>query len=245
MIPFFRKIRKKMADDNRPLKYMRYAIGEIVLVVIGILIALQINNWNEQRKMKKEKNTIIRSLMSDLVQDSAMIHSYDSILISKMDLLLEYYRRMHDQSANLDTVLRIAENEYSPDFNRIFNFNNSTLNSLESTGKFDLFDDKMRKNILDLRQQQLEYLKKSEINHELFLKFTSTYGQNYKFLRDEANSYVTNLVWRIDDERDFVLSFSNVISIHTYIINMTRGDNKIIMTETKNLMQSLQSKNDD
>ena len=54
MIPFFRKIRKKMADDNRPLKpawpagrYMRYAIGEIVLVVIGILIALQINTWNE------------------------------------------------------------------------------------------------------------------------------------------------------------------------------------------------------
>jgi len=47
MIPFFRKIRKKMADDNRPLKYMRYAVGEIVLVVIGILIALRINNWNE------------------------------------------------------------------------------------------------------------------------------------------------------------------------------------------------------
>ncbi len=50
MIPFFRKIRKKMADDNKPLKYMRYAVGEIALVVIGILIALQINTWNENRK---------------------------------------------------------------------------------------------------------------------------------------------------------------------------------------------------
>ena len=44
MIPFFRKVRKKTADDNRPLQYARYAIGEIVLVVVGILIALQINN---------------------------------------------------------------------------------------------------------------------------------------------------------------------------------------------------------
>jgi len=44
MIPIFRKIRKQMADDNKPIKYMRYAIGEIVLVVIGILIALSINN---------------------------------------------------------------------------------------------------------------------------------------------------------------------------------------------------------
>jgi hypothetical protein len=54
MIPFFRKTRKKMADDNRPLKYMRYAIGEIALVVIGILIALSINNWNEIEKINKE-----------------------------------------------------------------------------------------------------------------------------------------------------------------------------------------------
>ena len=45
-----------MADDNRPLKYMRYAIGEIVLVVIGILIALQINNWNEDQKEIKNTN---------------------------------------------------------------------------------------------------------------------------------------------------------------------------------------------
>jgi hypothetical protein len=43
MIPFFRRIRKKMADDNKPVKYMRYAFGEILLVVIGILIVLQIN----------------------------------------------------------------------------------------------------------------------------------------------------------------------------------------------------------
>ena len=53
MIPFFRKIRKTLADDDKPIKYLRYAIGEIVLVVIGILIALQINNANENRKDKR------------------------------------------------------------------------------------------------------------------------------------------------------------------------------------------------
>ena len=49
MIPFFRKIRKKLADDNKPIKYLRYAIGEIVLVMIGILLALQVNNWNQNK----------------------------------------------------------------------------------------------------------------------------------------------------------------------------------------------------
>ena len=59
-IPIFRKTRKKMADENRPIKYLRYAIGEIILVVIGILIALQINNWNEERKKKQvERNTLL------------------------------------------------------------------------------------------------------------------------------------------------------------------------------------------
>lgn len=62
MISFFRKIRKQLADDNKPLKYFRYAIGEIVLVVIGILIALSINNWNEERKDRKVEFKILQEL---------------------------------------------------------------------------------------------------------------------------------------------------------------------------------------
>ena len=50
MINFFRRIRKKLANDNKPFKYMRYAIGEIQLVVVGIVIALQINTWNENQR---------------------------------------------------------------------------------------------------------------------------------------------------------------------------------------------------
>ncbi|HEY5689380.1 MAG TPA: DUF6090 family protein [Yeosuana sp.] len=62
MIPFFRKIRKTLADDKKPIKYMRYAIGEIVLVVIGILIALSINNWNEHRKLKIDERELLTNL---------------------------------------------------------------------------------------------------------------------------------------------------------------------------------------
>jgi hypothetical protein len=52
MIKFFRKIRQQLLIENKFSKYLLYAIGEIVLVVIGILIALSINNWNEKRKLK-------------------------------------------------------------------------------------------------------------------------------------------------------------------------------------------------
>ena len=59
MIKFFRKIRFNLMSENQTGKYFKYAIGEIVLVVIGILIALGINNWNEHRKdLEKELNII-------------------------------------------------------------------------------------------------------------------------------------------------------------------------------------------
>ena len=69
MIPFFKKLRKRFADDNKPMKYTRYAIGEIVLVVIGILIALQINNWNENHKLKLFEHKMLKELKVALEMD--------------------------------------------------------------------------------------------------------------------------------------------------------------------------------
>jgi uncharacterized membrane-anchored protein YhcB (DUF1043 family) len=73
MIKFFRKIRQKLLSENKFSKYLIYAIGEIILVVIGILIALQINNWNESRKQAKNEKEFIISLKKDLKQDKAFI----------------------------------------------------------------------------------------------------------------------------------------------------------------------------
>lgn len=66
MIKFFRHIRKSMIKDNKASKYLVYAIGEIALVVIGILIALSINNWNDQKKLILEEQEVIRSLTEEL-----------------------------------------------------------------------------------------------------------------------------------------------------------------------------------
>ncbi len=74
MINFFRKTRKKMADDNKPIKYLRYAIGEIALVVIGILIALSINNWNEQRKDNLTEKELLRGLIMDFSETKSRLN---------------------------------------------------------------------------------------------------------------------------------------------------------------------------
>ena len=73
MIPFFRKIRYRLAKDNQFFKYSRYAIGEIVLVVVGILIALQINQWNDYRIKRNLEVEFLMEIKDNLLKDKAQI----------------------------------------------------------------------------------------------------------------------------------------------------------------------------
>ena len=88
MVKFFRHIRKSLLMENKPGKpafaagrYIKYAIGEIILVVIGILIALSINNWNEQRKYKNLEISMLTEIQSSLTESLSEINSM--IVINK------------------------------------------------------------------------------------------------------------------------------------------------------------------
>jgi hypothetical protein len=70
MIKLFRNIRKNLLNEGKTSKYFKYAIGEIVLVVIGILIALSINNWNEKRKSQANLSSIYKQIHSKLIADT-------------------------------------------------------------------------------------------------------------------------------------------------------------------------------
>ncbi len=80
MIKFFRNIRKKLLNEGRTSKYFKYAIGEIILVVIGILIALQINNWNEHRKELQKELVIVKELYNELQQNLKVTTKHQQII---------------------------------------------------------------------------------------------------------------------------------------------------------------------
>ena len=82
MIKFFRKIRQKLLTENKFNKYLIYAIGEIILVVIGILIAIQLNDLNENRKEHKKELSFIKKLQEDINFDIQHLTKQDSILAS-------------------------------------------------------------------------------------------------------------------------------------------------------------------
>lgn len=81
MIKFFRKIRKQLLNENKFSKYLFYAVGEIFLVVIGILIALQLNIWNEARKDRNEEKLIVKTIYDELNQNL----QYSTSVISQIE----------------------------------------------------------------------------------------------------------------------------------------------------------------
>jgi len=88
MIKFFRKIRQKLLTENKFSKYLLYAIGEIILVVIGILIALSINNWNEERKQELG----VRSYLERVAVDLALDMEFFSKQGGNLDYQIKYFK---------------------------------------------------------------------------------------------------------------------------------------------------------
>ena len=105
MIKFFRKIRYDLMEKNKTGKYLKYAIGEIILVVIGILIALQINNANEQRKARIQEITILENLKEDITLDTLDINfnlNYHNSFKEAEIALLQFLQS--DQIRPLDSI---------------------------------------------------------------------------------------------------------------------------------------------
>jgi len=87
MLKFFRKIRYDLMKKNKTGKYLKYAVGEIVLVVIGILIALSINNWNEKRKAYNKSKSYLTEMIKDLASDTITLNK--EILSINRDIQIE------------------------------------------------------------------------------------------------------------------------------------------------------------
>ena len=166
--------------ENKTGKYFKYAIGEIVLVVIGILIALQINNWNEKQKLDAKTQDYYAQLLDDLKSD--IIFSKHNIEESSA-YLKEY--TVYTDAYNKDILTPIQVYEQISKLTLIatpLTFNTSTIESLQSTGDIGLIPSNIRNRLIDLRRIQNLTIKrfedtddgKSEITQNLSLLLGST-----------------------------------------------------------------------
>ena len=149
MIKFFRKIRQSLLGENKFTKYLLYAFGEIVLVVIGILIALQINNSNEARKERAREISYLRNVKADLQKEVANN---------------DQFARYHFEKAETCSVLLTSEapktieevRVYTDRYELVFMWfafvpNNNTFKELLSSGNLSLIrNDRIKNGLLEL-----------------------------------------------------------------------------------------------
>lgn len=107
MLKFFRRIRQKLLQENRFSKYLLYAIGEIVLVMIGILLALQVNNWNEGKKAKANEIKLLKELRKDVafsVTELDTVIHYSQVSVNYLKKIQNHFINDLPYSIVLDTA---------------------------------------------------------------------------------------------------------------------------------------------
>jgi len=203
MISFFRKIRQKLfssppagKEGNRVTRYFVYAVGEIFLVVTGILIALQVNNWNTNIQNQKKESAILIELKEGLKADKELLQKK-----------LEQYLQDQKQLLILDSLLKIDNHPYTQSMNSLFGkvygirftrVNKAFYEDLKSSGLQIIRDKKIRSQIVGLFENNYNFLEGIlEIETSIHLVLRPYYLSNFTEIEfnDSANPINYEKVW--------------------------------------------------
>ncbi|RIA09179.1 hypothetical protein OE09_1008 [Flavobacteriaceae bacterium MAR_2010_72] len=145
MIKFFRQIRYSLMEQNKTSKYLTYAIGEIILVVVGILIALQINNWNGNRKNGIKEQVILKSLRINLKENYKLLEQANQAALNAYNASLDLHELIQPNVTNIntnrvDSLLSISFDYFS------FDANSGTINEIINSGQLNIIKNEALKN---------------------------------------------------------------------------------------------------
>ena len=157
MIKFFRYIRKDLMEKNKTGKYLKYAIGEIILVVFGILIAVQINDWNEQHKTKIKAKNYINKIITDLKTDTLNI---DELIVNgnkgvkNIDHYFEFFNSKDATDVKVEQFIDSALSVQAY-FMKYYPVNQSFKN-MEASSNSSLLNETQRDLLISLAKEQEE-----------------------------------------------------------------------------------------
>ena len=239
MLSTFRKIRKNLVLNNKTSKYLQYAIGEILLVVIGILIALQINNWNEQRKEQNLERKALHSLKQNIVKDS----------LQASEKLLE----LAGLNTSLDSLKRFVINDseklpvdlnFTDAFLSTISFisEKSTFDELKSSGRLQLIRNK------SLSDSLMGYYNFLDDRVKTFSASLATYARDnfapylmsrYKLQYDYPGDLFANYIPTTEDLNMLKNDrfFSNAINYRSYMLTNLKLIFEDMLDRIDNLLQ--------
>jgi Family of unknown function (DUF6090) len=200
MAKLFNKIRKQLVSEKpsttRTTNYIKYAIGEIILVVIGILIALSINNWNEQRKYKNLEISMLTEINASLKENINQLNTmldFNGLTLNSYSIILNHLDKNIPYNDSLENHFGLLSNWESPFFNY------SAYETLKAKGVELISNTDLKKKIIRTYERDLEYLvndyDKSEWNYHtsVLSPFVSKNFENTNFKsprKTKPNNYI-------------------------------------------------------
>ena len=227
MIKFFRKIRKRLLVDGKFKKYFVYAIGEIFLVVIGILIAVGIGEWRTEIRKEKERQAYYQGIKIDINQDKKRIATLDSLYKTAERGIIQEIDKMQLKSYNQDSLYSNVPAWMV--YVVTFTPNNSTFTEIVSSGKLQLFKNKeLTSQILNLYNNLYPDLLDRQTANNEFIRTLRTIDlmdiYRWMSILDNDDRQSTNVVlsnpkveikhhWIMDKQSDKYLKFENYLNL--------------------------------
>jgi hypothetical protein len=261
MIKFFRKIRQSLLNENKISKYLIYAIGEIVLVVIGILIALAINNWKENQKLLNQEITYLNNLRDDLEVQINMLDvyiDYENIIIDHSNDIVEHYE-LNNGFNNMDSIF--------PKLNDLttrwtFTNANTTLLQMLNSNQINIIQNtKLKKELIGFNQQIDLFTRNTNINNtnlvdnlttgtfistggfasygnskRMVRKFNDFYPFQNKIVNDDA---LKKILIQVINEPKNKLEIINKIAYRNTISSLQKSGNKAIKDKAVQLLKMI------
>ena len=234
MLKLFRTIRRKLIEEGNLKRYLIYAVGEITLIIIGIILALQLNNWNNNRIVKAESQELLGRLVEDLEDDltyfDAQKLEYETWL-QQIDLIL--HQVLDNDSVKISEWDQFAAGRMSMNFLKI---DQVTFSEMFNSGKILMFnDDEIIREIKEYYQYAEIELEKLNSDNEIFYKWSlETYGDEFNIIHrllSGRNLDYIDWSWRNNPKRD---EYKHIESINIYY--------KLVIETNIEIINNLQDK---
>jgi hypothetical protein len=243
MIKFFRKIRFDLMENNKTGKYFKYALGEIILVVIGILIALQINNWNENRIDQKKEKLILKELHKEFIANRIQLdsvlyingRSFESVKYVRSKLPIDL------EKVNFDSL---GFHLYFMGYTNTFNPSSGVTNALMNSSTFSLIsNDELRQLLISWDDVVLDYQEDELFAYHNYVNQLKPFEKKH-FYWDDYEKWLTDP--RVDLTILESLEFDNYVLDRYYdlrgIFENSAGELENITTTIDRIIELSESK---
>lgn len=246
MLRFFRHIRKTLMEHpskgrtwNKVRTYILYALGEILLVVIGIMIALQVNNWNEDRKAEQLAADYKVSLKADLQRDIAFYTGYIEYMENEVIRWNGIKERVIGQNANLDTLIYINKNDFNFYLRTFQEYNIGAYSTIEAAGDWSIFDKTFTEDLTGLRRLQIQSKEQVEIQFDLYAEALTNHGKNYPSnapFEMISEGSLHEYLWSNLDKKEYIKSFSAVTKFRATYFRTTIGVTRQLLDASQQVL---------